>query len=212
MLEACIDRPLRSLHAGAWRMRAFKHLQHPRSRTLHAEGHPSESSLAQFLKHLEINGVGIGFRCDLSPIRQSETRPDLTKHMIQTSRTEQGRGAAPEEDCADPLAACKLTRGKAHFCSEHLVKAVATNGVAKLGGGVGVEVAVATAARAEGHVHVQRQGARRTGRHYFFDSSPVDSAAMNASCGTSTRPTIFMRFLPSFCFSRSLRLRLMSPP
>ena len=23
----------------------------------------------------------------------------------------------------------------------------------------------------------------------------------NASCGTSTRPTAFMRFLPSFCFS-----------
>ena len=30
---------------------------------------------------------------------------------------------------------------------------------------------------------------------------------MKASWGTSTRPTIFMRFLPSFCFSSSLRLR-----
>lgn len=39
-----------------------------------------------------------------------------------------------------------------------------------------------------------------------------DSAAMKASCGTSTRPTIFMRFFPSFCFSSSLRLRVMSPP
>ena len=51
---------------------------------------------------------------------------------------------------------------------------------------------------------------------YFLpDFSPgalVDSAAMNASWGTSTRPTIFIRFLPSFCFSRSLRLRVMSPP
>ena len=47
---------------------------------------------------------------------------------------------------------------------------------------------------------------------YFAVSWPVDSAAMNASCGTSTRPTIFMRFLPSFCFSSSLRLRVMSPP
>jgi len=43
-------------------------------------------------------------------------------------------------------------------------------------------------------------------------ASPVDSAAMKASCGTSTRPTIFIRFLPSFCFSSSLRLRVMSPP
>ena len=49
---------------------------------------------------------------------------------------------------------------------------------------------------------------------YFFatSTSPVDSAAMKASCGTSTRPTIFIRFLPSFCFSSSLRLRVMSPP
>jgi hypothetical protein len=36
--------------------------------------------------------------------------------------------------------------------------------------------------------------------------------AMNASCGTSTEPTIFMRFFPAFCFSSSLRLRVMSPP
>ncbi len=38
------------------------------------------------------------------------------------------------------------------------------------------------------------------------------SAEMNASCGTSTRPMFFIRFLPSFCFSRSLRFRVMSPP
>src|SRR3954467_6244706 len=40
----------------------------------------------------------------------------------------------------------------------------------------------------------------------------VESAATNASWGTSTRPTIFIRFLPSFCFSSSFRLRVMSPP
>ncbi len=44
------------------------------------------------------------------------------------------------------------------------------------------------------------------------DQSPSDRIAMNASCGISTLPTIFMRFLPSFCFSSSLRLREMSPP
>ena len=35
---------------------------------------------------------------------------------------------------------------------------------------------------------------------------------MKASWGTSTLPMFFMRFFPSFCFSRSLRLRVMSPP
>ena len=34
---------------------------------------------------------------------------------------------------------------------------------------------------------------------------------MNASCGMSTEPIRFMRFLPSFCFSSSLRLRATSP-
>ena len=43
-------------------------------------------------------------------------------------------------------------------------------------------------------------------------SSEVFSTARNADWGSSTSPTIFMRFLPSFCFSRSLRLREMSPP
>lgn len=49
---------------------------------------------------------------------------------------------------------------------------------------------------------------------YFFlsPSESEDSTAMKASCGTSTLPTIFIRFLPSFCFSSSFRLREMSPP
>ena len=43
-------------------------------------------------------------------------------------------------------------------------------------------------------------------------SFSVFSTARKASCGISTEPTCFIRFLPSFCFSRSLRFRLMSPP
>ena len=38
------------------------------------------------------------------------------------------------------------------------------------------------------------------------------STARNAFCGTSTLPICFMRFLPFFCFSSNLRLRLTSPP
>ena len=42
--------------------------------------------------------------------------------------------------------------------------------------------------------------------------SPSSSTARNASCGTSMRPTCFIRRLPRFCSSSSLRLRVMSPP
>ena len=44
---------------------------------------------------------------------------------------------------------------------------------------------------------------------YFF---PTLSTARKASCGISTWPNCFMRFLPSFCFSSSFFLREMSPP
>lgn len=50
-------------------------------------------------------------------------------------------------------------------------------------------------------------------RYFFLAAlSSLESTAMKASCGTSTEPTIFIRFLPSFCFSSSFRLREMSPP
>ena len=42
--------------------------------------------------------------------------------------------------------------------------------------------------------------------------SSIFSTAMKASLGTSTEPNWRMRFLPSFCFSRSFFLRVMSPP
>ena len=38
------------------------------------------------------------------------------------------------------------------------------------------------------------------------------STAMNASDGTDTVPNVRIRFLPSFCFSSSFFLRVMSPP
>ena len=40
----------------------------------------------------------------------------------------------------------------------------------------------------------------------------IFSAARKALCGISTFPNWRIRFLPSFCLSSSLRLRLMSPP
>ena len=42
--------------------------------------------------------------------------------------------------------------------------------------------------------------------------SPIFSASMKAVFGISTLPNWRMRFLPSFCLSRSLRLRVTSPP
>ena len=70
----------------------------------------------------------------------------------------------------------------------------------------GDEVAVAAAVRAERQVHVE------VARAAHLRSLSRLSTARNASCGTSTPPTCFIRFLPFFCFSSSFRLREMSPP
>jgi len=49
-------------------------------------------------------------------------------------------------------------------------------------------------------------------RSRVYQSSSIERMARNASWGTSTVPTCFIRFLPSFCCSQSLRFRVMSPP
>jgi len=56
---------------------------------------------------------------------------------------------------------------------------------------------------------------RRSARIEPDEEAPhpsIFSAAMNASCGMSTLPNWRIFFLPAFCFSSSLRLRVASPP
>src|SRR6202020_2080623 len=45
-----------------------------------------------------------------------------------------------------------------------------------------------------------------------FAFLPTCKIARKAFFGISSCPTCFMRFLPAFCFSSSLRLRVISPP
>ena len=76
----------------------------------------------------------------------------------------------------------------------------------------GHEVAVPAAVRAEREVHVEVTDGASARRAHGLRSWSRLSTARKASCGTSTPPTCFIRFLPFFCFSSSLRLRVMSPP
>src|SRR5205807_1183659 len=118
------------------------------------------------------------------------------------------RSAAAEED--------RLERGRERGVLElelgeeriHIASVVA--GAADEGD----EVAVPAAVGAERQVDVQVPHAtrRRDTRTHRRGSCPRLSTARKASCGTSTIPTCFIRFLPAFCFSSSLRFRVMSPP
>ena len=58
----------------------------------------------------------------------------------------------------------------------------------------------------------RKREAKAGGERLDDSYSSTRSTARKASCGMSTRPTRFIRFFPSFCFSSSLRFRLMSPP
>ena len=82
----------------------------------------------------------------------------------------------------------------------------AAAGYGKLGGILGGTVVIALVAQ-----HLLRQ---QNFLFFALSSSGFDDprTERKASCGISTFPTCFMRFLPSFCFSRSFLLRVMSPP
>ena len=58
-----------------------------------------------------------------------------------------------------------------------------------------------------------RQHQKNQGKiHYRSSQLSTRRTARKASCGISTLPTCFMRFLPAFCFSSSFFLRDISPP
>jgi hypothetical protein len=88
-------------------------------------------------------------------------------------------------------------------------KGVATFGLAL--GWIGASLLLVIVLVTAGMVALSHPGGLMRQRRLSAPCS-VDSAATKASCGTSTRPMTFMRRLPSFCRSSSLRLRVMSPP
>jgi len=65
---------------------------------------------------------------------------------------------------------------------------------------------------ADSRLGVRNSLALSGGAYSSSEEEATLRTARKASCGMSTWPTRFMRRLPSFCFSRSLRLREMSPP
>ena len=64
------------------------------------------------------------------------------------------------------------------------------------------------------HIALQKKGSRALGRGIPCNHQSLSSlrTAMNASVGTCTVPRFRIFFLPSFCFSSSFFLRVISPP
>ena len=192
---------------------------------LPADRQPVHAGVPQRGQRLRGQAVGIGLQADLRVRRHGEGVPrrrDQAEHVAGGQQT--GRSAA-EVDRRDGAPrksrvvrrATDLVRHRVHI--RRPPRRVPHHEV---------ERAVVAACGTEGKVDVEREGrpgrcgiARRRPRSFAGRTSGRVAAAAHrsifsterkASCGTVTEPTCFIRFLPSFCFSRSLRFREMSPP
>ncbi len=187
------------------RVQALERLEHAAIERLRAHRQPVEPGREQPVQLLRVHGVGVGLDRDLGGVAHDEPVADVRQHTLQIGDIERGRRASAEEDRHD-LVVRPCGRGQAGLRQER--PDVSRRQVIQAR--IRVEVAVAAARQAERHVDVDPDVG-----HFFFSLAPPSStrnAAMNASCGTSTRPTRRMRAFPRFCSSSSLRLRVMSPP
>src|SRR5262249_6815530 len=131
----------------------------------------------------------------------TERRRSRVEDVLHLRRGKQARRAATEKDGLQRALMRQRLPGtdlSADRCDIALVPGCMP--------GQDSEGAIRATLRAEGDMHVKAKGLGR-GNHVS-----IFSAAKKASCGISTFPSCFMRFLPSFCLLSSLRLRVMSPP
>ena len=156
----------------------------------------------------------VGLQAHLGPGAETETGLQPLQDPLQPPGRHPRRGPAPEVDRLQrPPPGDRLDLG-------HQRPAVAFRQVVPAGRHR--EVAVRTHLFAERDVHVHRPppagAVRQAGVVRRGDppggrfQSLTRSAATNASEGTSTDPTIFIRLLPSFWRARSFLLRVTSPP
>ena len=194
--------------------------QDPVVEALGAHRDPGHPGPGQPVGHGRVDRLRVGLDGHLGVGRERQQRPQPVQHPGQVARRQQGRGPAPDEHAGDRRRhRAEGGRGRRRLGQQR----GRVRPPQPLHPGVGDEVAVVAAGQAERHVHVhpeqarvdQRRGHRgrggEDGRHRRQLSS-VRRAATNASWGTSTRPICFIRRLPSFWRSSSLRLRVTSPP
>src|SRR6266511_4107494 len=177
----------------------LEHLEQMRLEALHSERDAVDAAASQRTRKLRGHRLGIRLDRDLTAERQP------SEQALEGTRLRERRRAAAEKDrlglgLGREQAALQRQLGEQRIDVATVLRAAADHGD---------EVAVAAPMRAEREMHVEVPDA--TAGHDFFSPFRL-STARNASCGTSTIPTCFIRFLPAFWRSSSLRLRVMSPP
>ncbi len=175
----------------------LEHVEQARLEALHAERHARHAVRTEKRRDLRSDRLRVGLDRDLVRARKRGQQP------LELRGLGERRRPAAEEHRLDVL------REQRPLQLELREQRVDVRRVLPALPDDRDEVAVPAAVRAERQVHVEVPD---VARHERFRSESRLSTARKASCGTSTPPTCFMRFLPFFCFSSSLRLREMSPP
>ena len=197
-------------------MRAAQRLELRVVVRLHADGDAVEARAAQPREHGQRHGVGVGLKRDLRVAADVEAAVDLGENLRKPAGPEERRRAAAKIDGVDLIARCTLRR--LADVQDHGVE-IPVHQIPAACAGNGIKVAVFAFAPAERDVDVDAEAFflvfndlnERHGKT-SYDSSSSLRTAMNASDGTATVPNVRIRFLPSFCFSSSFFLRVISPP
>src|SRR5260370_22115186 len=173
------------------------------------------------LKH----GGGNCFEYFLCPIRYDYAVVHFRLRRISASACSSGIGTSPAAvACSYSRTACRSSRSsnssRSRSYSSMLMTTAIFSPFSLVRNCVGAFM-VSPSGKSSAAEHRRQQntaedalGLRELDGRSDYSSSEEETfkTARNASCGMSTWPTRFMRRLPSFCFSRSLRLRGMSPP
>ena len=173
----------------------LEHLEQLRVEGLRAERDPRHAPIAKQRGKLGRHRLGIRLHRDLRGDGQR------LQQAAKLGGLREGRGAASEEHGLElgceqrPL---QLELGQQRVDVRSVLPDTADDRD---------EVAVPAPVRAERQVDVE---VARSAGHFPFSFRL--RTARNASWGTSTAPTCFIRFLPFFWRSSSLRFRVMSPP
>ena len=183
---------------------------------LHADGDAVEARAAQPHEHGQRHGVGVGLKRDLRVAADVEAAVDLGEDLREPAGAEERGRAAAKIDGIDLIAGRALRR--LTDVEDDGIE-IPVHQIPAARAGDGIEITVFAFAPAERDMDVDAEAFflvfndlnERHGKT-SYDSSSSLRTAMNASDGTATVPNVRIRFLPSFCFSSSFFLRVMSPP
>ena len=174
-------------------------------RGLHTERQAVDAVLFHHFQHFFVRALRIALDRDLRIVRKREPAAHLLQNAAEVLWSQTGRRAAADVNRVHRVAAAgfaivaDVTQQRGDIAAHQVLIRHR------------IEIAVRAFADAERDMEIQAERPVAITK-LAHDSSSSFNTAMNASVGICTVPSERIFFLPSFCFSSSFFLRVMSPP